>query len=116
MGIDKPRSVLMHQVCWYSPSTQCERVQSEIHSTRFMDQRNGSGKHSIAFPFTYCKYNNYIKIIPGVRIPNLLCSFSLFFPGFFLQNMAKVGNTKAKEMYEASVPPCWAPPNPDSRQ
>ena len=30
--------------------------------------------------------------------------------------MAKVGNYKAKELYEARVPPCWAPPKPTSRQ
>lgn len=33
-----------------------------------------------------------------------------------VKSLVEVGNSKAKERYEAKVPPCWLPPKPDSRQ
>ena len=35
---------------------------------------------------------------------------------YSIQTIAKVGNKKARERYEAMVPPCWLPPKPHSRQ
>ena len=47
-----------------------------------------------------------------VYMCNLIC---FIFPSD-LQTMTEKGNRKAKDRWEATVPPCWVPPDPESPQ
>ena len=93
----------MHQLCWDSPQLNWrELIQSAFSSSGYLDVRYGASKYSQTSSVCVLLYHSF---------------FFLFFSfSSNPQSLASIGNKKARDRFEAKVPPCWLKPQPNSRQ